>query len=449
MDNFSLYIKTSPLKLFFMVAVPGAISMIASSLWGLFDGIFVGQMLGETAFAAVNLALPIVFINFSLADLIGFGSSVPISICLGRKEDEEANNYFTCACLLIFITGIAMAVLLTMTAPMIVQLMGAEGELADLAVRYIRVYAICSPVTTITFAMDNFLRICGRVKSSMFLNIIMSLLIIVFEFLFLSVLHMGVGSAAFAVSLGMFLCSVIAMYPFLRKKFQLRFCKPHFSFALVWKIIASGSPTFLSNVAARLTSILMNIVLLKVGGQGAVSIYGILMYTGDIFQQLLYGACDSMQPAIGYNWGAEKIERVKKMIRYCLSASAVICIGGAALMFFFPKQVVLLFLKTDDKNLLVMAIHALQLFSLTYLTRWFGFTVQSFLIALDKPFPAALLSVGNALVFPLLFIAVLWPLQLDGLWLNTPVTSLAVSVLAGMLLIKMRKTLFKPYQENK
>ena len=96
-DNDAFYGETKPLKLFASVAVPGAVGMLAASLYGLFDGIFVGQFLGQTAFAAVNLAFPFVAINFSLADLIGVGSSVPISIALGRRDRASANNYFTCA----------------------------------------------------------------------------------------------------------------------------------------------------------------------------------------------------------------------------------------------------------------------------------------------------------------------------------------------------------------
>ena len=85
MNSHTLFTKTPPLKLFLFAAVPGAISMLASALYQLIDGILVGQFLGETAFAALNLAMPFVIINFSLADLIGVGSSVPISIHLGRK----------------------------------------------------------------------------------------------------------------------------------------------------------------------------------------------------------------------------------------------------------------------------------------------------------------------------------------------------------------------------
>ena len=159
-----------------MIAIPGAISMIASSLWGLFDGIFVGNLLGEVAFAALNPAFPFVLINFSLADLIGVGSSVNISIFLGKKENDEANNYFTCSCLMIIITGVISGAIFFFVAPWLMQFMGAEEALADLAIQYIRVYAIASPFTTMVFAVDNFLRICGKIKSSMALNIVMSIL---------------------------------------------------------------------------------------------------------------------------------------------------------------------------------------------------------------------------------------------------------------------------------
>ena len=239
--------------------------MVVSSLWGLFDGIFVGQFLGEQAFAAVNLAFPLMLINFSLADLIGVGSAVPISIAMGKKQEQEASNYFTCACIMIVASGLFVGLLLYMAAPALLSLMGAEGELRELATEYIRVYAICSPVTTIVFAVDNFLRICGRIKTSMALNILMSVMIMGLELLCLSVLDMGIGGSALAVSSGMFICAVVALYPFWRRQLPLRFCRPRFSARLIRQIVSSGSPTFLSNTAARLASILMNVVLLRVG----------------------------------------------------------------------------------------------------------------------------------------------------------------------------------------
>ena len=92
MESTALFAKTPPLKLFAIAALRGSGSLLASALSQLQDGAFVGRLLGETAFAALNLAMPFVIINFSLADLIGVGSSVHISVCLGRKNEREAYN---------------------------------------------------------------------------------------------------------------------------------------------------------------------------------------------------------------------------------------------------------------------------------------------------------------------------------------------------------------------
>ena len=133
---------------------------------------------------------------------------------------------------------------------------------------------------------------------SMLLNIFMSILTAILEFVLLVVLDLGIWAAALASSLGMIACVLAALYPFARGKLQLRFCRPRFSLPMVRQIVACGSPNFLNNISGRLTSILMNVVLLRLGGQNAVSIYGILMYVDGLIQPLLYGACDSLQPAV-------------------------------------------------------------------------------------------------------------------------------------------------------
>ena len=166
MNSTELFIKTHPVKLFLLASLPGAASMFASALYYTLDGIFVGHFLGETAFAALNLSMPFVIINFSLADLIGVGSAIPISISLGKKQKAEADNLFTCACIMIIAAGVLIGAALFASAPLLIRLMGAEGDFADLAVQYLRVYALCSPVTTIIFAVDNFLRICGYIRGS-------------------------------------------------------------------------------------------------------------------------------------------------------------------------------------------------------------------------------------------------------------------------------------------
>ena len=103
-----MYAKMNPWRLFFVVAAPGMVSMFAMSIYSIIEGIFIGQTLGEEAFAAINIAFPLVMINFSLADLIGVGASAPISIALGKEDHETANNVFSCAVILNFLASTIM-----------------------------------------------------------------------------------------------------------------------------------------------------------------------------------------------------------------------------------------------------------------------------------------------------------------------------------------------------
>lgn len=94
MDSTKLFTQTHPVRLFFTASVPGAVSMLASSLYQTLDGVFVGQFIGPTAFAAINLAMPFVIINFSLADLIGVGFFCPHCHQPGAEEKGTGRQYF-------------------------------------------------------------------------------------------------------------------------------------------------------------------------------------------------------------------------------------------------------------------------------------------------------------------------------------------------------------------
>lgn len=448
MESKTLFAKTPPVKLFFIASFPGAVSMLASALYQLLDGMMVGQILGETSFAALNLAMPFVIINFSLADLIGVGASVPIAMNLGKKKDEEANNIFSCACLMIVAAGAAIGALLYAAAPFLMRLLGAEGRLLSDAVSYMRVYALCSPVTTIVFAMDNYLRICGKIRFSMFLNICMSALIAGLEFIFLYYFRFGVWGAALATCLGMAASALVALSRFTGGRLQLKFRKPRFSAAMIRQIIACGSPNFLNNIAGRVTSILLNTILLRVGGSTAVSVYGILMYAEGFIQPLLYGMCDSLQPAVSFNWGAGDRKRVAAIERCCFTASAVVSLASAAVLFLFPGQLAVIFIGETASAYYAMAVGALQLFALTYLIRWFSFAVQSYMLAVGNATGAALISLSFALLFPVILILVLWPLGLTGIWLNFGGNSLLTGILAAIVLLRFQRNSRLPRYES-
>ncbi len=422
-------------KLFTIVAVPGVISMLVSALYQIIDGAIVGKVLGSAAFAAVNLVMPLVIINFSIADLVGVGSSVPIAIKLGERDEKTASEIFSSACLLIVGLGTILGGVLFFSAEHLVRLMGADEEIVAMSAQYLRIYSVCSPVTTIMFAVDNYLRICGRVKYSMFLNILLSFVSAGLEIVFLLVFKMGIEGASLSTCIGLLLCVVLAFKPFLRGKMQLRFVKPRFDRTILMSIFANGAPTFLNNIAGRVTSIIINVFLLRLGGATAVSAYGVLMYTDSLVLPILYGLCDSLQPAIGYNYGAQNYSRIWQIERRCFAICGVLSIVMTAIILLLREPIVGIFVKSDDTALIALSVHALSLFVFAYLTRWISLATQSYLSAIGMAGYATIISLSIALVFPLIVLFSLRSLGLDGLWLNLPVASLMAAILAAILLL--------------
>ncbi len=446
-----MYATMNPWRLFFIVAMPGMVSMFAMSIYSVVEGIFIGQILGEGAFAAVNIAMPLVMINFSLADLIGVGASAPISIALGENDRKTANNVFSCSVIMIFIVSIFMGSVMFFAADPLSRLMGADSVLLDTSVRYLRTAALCSPLAAIFFAMDNYLRISGFVKTSMVINIGCNLLTLALLTFFLLVCDMDVVGSALATSISMCACAVVAMIPFVMKKALLRFVKPKFSFAIIKRIAACGSPVFLNNVSGRITSILMNISLMTLGakmlgeggGQTAVAVYAVLMYSSDLCWPLLYGISDSLSPALGYNWGAKNYKRVKSIVRCGYIGTAIVGLVSTSALFFFPDVIASWFVKAEDVRLLEISTHAIKLFCFAYLFRWVGVSTQGYFTAIGKPLDATIISIGTAFVFPVVLMGALWRFGLDGIWFNfVGVTALAAT-LSAILLLKLTKEIRK------
>ena len=442
MNSRALYLDTKPGRLFMKTAVPGAVSMLASSMYQIFDSIFVGKFIGTTAFAALGLAFPLIIINFALSDLVGIGSSVPISIMLGQKDDDNANNYFSCACLWVFLTGIFSGTLMFLIAPTYMALMGAEGELLQVGVRYIRVYALFSPFVPILYSLDNFFRVAGRPNVSMWLNIAMSIATVIFESVLILGLDMGIDGAAIGACSAMSICVIIGISLFARGKMQMKFVKPRFSRSMMGQIYKNGFPVFLTNVAGRVFSMVINTLLLRFGGEGAVAVYGLAIVVCSLVEMVLYGVIDSLQPALGYNYGAGKMDRVKAIEKYVMLASLLISLIGGGLIVWIPQILALPFL--EDLSLLPLAVTVLRISCVSYLFKWLSQSIQSLFMALERPLPSMIISVCNVSVFPLLLIPVLLPWELTGIWWNFPITSLLTTLLALLLLYGYRRTLFRP-----
>lgn len=440
MEHELMYEKLSPTKLFIKCAVPSMISMAVASLYTVADGIFVGRFIGAQALAGVNLVMPFIIMSFSLADMVAVGSSVQIAISLGKKEKQKASEIFTFSCILIQLISLLAGIAAYFLCVPIVHAMGATGALADVAVEYIRVYALCSPVIMIFFAVDNYLRICGKNKYSMWMNVCVSILNIVLDWFFICKLGLGVWSAAFASCLSLATGTIISFLPFLSKKLTLCFVKIHISMRTIGNIFANGSSGFFSNISSSIYMVLINAVLLQISGEMAVAAFSIIMYVDSILQSLLYGMYDSLQPALSYQYGSGSYKRIIALLKRGLFAGCIISVGVMLLMILKGDTIISLFIHENNFELIEMSRRAMFLFALSYLVRWFGTASESFFTALNRPVFSLIVSFSFTIVFPVLFLLILpVMLGLDGVWLTAAFSGVLTTVLSAILLISALK----------
>lgn len=441
-ESHQIFGKLPPTRLFFRCAVPSMVSMAVTSLYTVADGIFVGRLIGADALAAVNLVMPFIMMSFALSDMVAVGSSVQISLRLGEGRGEAASRIFSIACAVIMGLSVLVGAAALFGAEPLVRLLGADAAVAALAVEYMRVYAIFSPLIMIFFAVDNYLRICGKVHYSMWMNVGISLGNILLDWLFLARFGWGIGGAALASCLCLALGTVLCFLPFLGRKLALRFTAPRVPLQVVGNIMANGSSEFFSNITGSVLMVLFNAVLLRISGSMAVAAFSIVMYVDTIVKSMLYGMTDSLQPAVSYNFGAGNRKRVFALEARVIGACFLVSVAVMVWMLTGGQSVSRLFVAAGEPELLEMSSRAMRLFSVSYLVGWFGLACGSFFTALNRPVFSLTLSFSQTLIFPTACLLALPAfLGLDGVWLTPLVSGTLAAVLAAFLLAATVKAL--------
>ena len=423
-----------PKKLFVKLAIPSLISMLFSSLYMMADGIFVGKIIGSKALAAINLVFPIIMILFAVGDMIASGASVKIGIKLGEKNEKEASEIFSVALLFIFILNIIFAIIGLIFTKDIIFILIKDKELANLAYKFAYVFILFLPITAPFFAIDNYLRICGKANMSMWINIGVSVLNIILDAIFIGYLKLGIEYAALASSLSMSIGTLILIYPFITKKVALRFTKPKIKIKEMIGIIYNGSSQFFSNISGSIMAIIMNSFLLYYGGAVGVAAYSIVMYIESLIVPMLFGMIDAVQPVFSYNYGAKNNKRIMTFFKITCTVALSISIVTMIIIFAFPDFLVRLFSSESDIAVIDMAKKALLLYAPSYLFTWFIMTVSGVLTGLEKATESIVLMSAESIILPLFSTLVLT--QLIGVYgiFITPTISGAVSIVVSIIL---------------
>ncbi len=436
-----IFEKLSPTKLFFRLSVPSMITMAFGALYQIADGLFVGRFIGEDALAAINLIMPIIMMVFAFSNMIATGASVRVSVLLGEKKRKEASMVFSFTIKAIFILSCIIGSVGFVFSEKFVRLLapGATEQAIEYGITYIRMYAVFSPLTPLYYATDNFLRVVGKEKLSMWLGIATQILNIVLDVILIAFLGQGIWAAAFTSCVAMVLGSVISLCLFRKKKMDIYYTGKNIPARTFLLILANGFSEFFSNISMSVMSIVYNFFLLKYGGTTSVAAFSVIMYVDSIVGMLVFGMCDSMQPAISYCYGAGLIDKVKAIFKRVILGAISLSVLSMLFMMFAGRYVAPLFVKPEDTELLAVSIVGMELFSFSYLTGWVDMCFSSYFTALERPMRSLLTSFFGTLVFPIAFLFILTPLwNLNGVWLNAVISCTASAILTVILALTLK-----------
>ena len=439
--NSEIFEKLSPTKLLFRCAIPAMITMAFSSLYQIADGLFVGRFIGGDALAAVNLIMPVIMMVFALSDMVAAGAAVRSSTLLGEKKREEASQVFSSAIKAIFLVSFILGTAGFFFAEQILRFLAAEAseQAIDYGITYVRIYSVFAPVISISFATDNFLRVCGKEKRSMWISIGSQSLNIILDVILIAFLGQGVWAAAFTSCAAMTLSAVTALWMFRKKQMDLYYVKKSISLFSFFRILANGFSEFFSSISMSIMSIIYNFFLLKYGGTTAVAAFSVIMYVDSFVGMMSFGLCGSMQSALSYCYGAGLLAKVNAIFKRVVFGTMLL--SGLSLLFlmFAGPYVAPVFIKPGDTELLAVSIAGMKLFALSYITGWVDTCFSSYFTALERPVRSLLTSFFGTLVFPVMFLCILTPVwNLKGVWLTAVAACSASAVLTMLFAATMK-----------
>ncbi|MEH6703228.1 MATE family efflux transporter [Galbibacter orientalis] len=425
-------------------AVPASIGILVMSLNILVDTIFVGNWIGSVAIAAINVVLPVSFFIAALGMAIGIGGSSIISRALGAEDSSKAlktfGNQITLTLLLtsIFVVGGLYFI------DGIIPSFGGKGAIFEPAKIYYKIVLYGVPFLALSMLGNNVIRAEGKPKFAMVAMIIPSLGNLIFDYLFINVLDYGMEGAAWATSGSYICCFVYILWFFLSKNSELKIKFTHFGLNknIVTEIASLGGVTLARQAVVSVTYLFLNNILFELGGASSVTVYAIIgrMLMFALFPVL--GITQGFLPIAGFNYGAEKYQRVRESINTAIKYAMILGFLIFILIMIFPETITSIF--TNDGEVLSKAPGAMRWVFMATPIVVIQLIGSAYFQAIGKATPALLLTLTRQGFFfiPLILILPKFYGEL-GVWISFPIADTLATIVTGYFLNREIKRTLK------
>lgn len=343
-------------KLMLKFCIPCVLSLLVSALYNIIDQIFIGNSeLSTLGNAATGVVFPIFIIAQAFAWWIGDGCAAYMNIHQGCGDNENTHKCVGTGMVITFVASIILLAIFYSLKTQILTLFGASEKSIGYAVEYFNIILGFFPVYMLMNMINAVVRADGSPNWSMFSMLAGAIINIILDPVFIFACQWGMAGAAWATVIGQVISFAISViYLFHTKTFTLKLK----SFIPKIKIFAEAIKLGLSSLITQMTivviSFVCNIMLAKYGSMshyGAdipIAVIGVESKVFTVVINIVVGIVLGCQPIIGYNIGANNIERVKKLYKAILLCTLMIGIVATLLFELVPNVVISMFGKPTN-----------------------------------------------------------------------------------------------------
>lgn len=394
--------------LLFKLALPAILAQVINLLYNLVDRMYIGHIakVGSVALTGLGVTMPFIMCVSAFAALVSMGGAPRASIMMGRGNREEAERILgNCTSMLVIVAVIVTAVS-QIWGTDILMLFGASESTLPYAWAYMQIYSIGTIFVQLALGLNAFINAQGFAKTGMLTVVIGAVCNIILDPIFIFGLHMGVRGAALATIISQGISCVWIVRFLLGRQTTLRIRKENLRIRpkTVGPCIALGVAPFIMQFTESVLNICFNTSLLKYGGDVAVGAMTILSSVMQMSMLPIQGLTQGAQPIIGFNYGAKKMDRVKKTFRLlllsCVTFTAVIWL----ICMLLPQAFILIF--TDQAELIAFTKWAMRIYMAVSLIFGVQISCQQTFIALGNAKTSVFLALLRKvlLLIPLIYI---------------------------------------------
>lgn len=434
-------------KLLFKFSIPAITGMIVNALYNIVDRIYIGHIKGVGASALSGLAItfPISVIIMAFGMLVGLGASAVISIRLGEKNKEAANNILGNSLILITIISLVLSLIGLLFLDELLFLFGASENSIPYAKAYIQIILMGAVFQNIGFGINNIIRAEGNPKMAMLTMVFGAIINIILDPILIFGFNMGIQGAAIAtiISQAFNTLWVIKYFTFKNSRSVLKIKKENLKLRLyiIKDIFAIGISPFSMQIASSAVVVLYNKGLYAYGGDIAIAAMGILNSISMLIFMPIFGISQGIQPIIGYNYGAKLYPRVIKVLKLAITFGTLVAVIGFIGVQIFAKLFIGIFVG-NNPELINLGARGIRIDLIFLPVLGFQILGASFFQAINEAKTSMLLSILRQVIvlIPLILILPLF-FGLDGIWLSQPFADLIATALTAFFLFKSIKKL--------